>query len=176
MKVIQDCHQINGELLPAQPSDVHRWDGEQWILDPEKQAERLQQEGQRLMSAIDNAADAARRLVAGDPLRAVEYERASVEAQNFKDAGYPEAEIPRSVAAWAINGRTARQAADDIIVEADAYLEVLYQLREVRLRAKDQVRALVAEGDITAAQELAEKTIAEIQKLVEGIGNAGGAK
>lgn len=44
----------------------------------------------QLCSLIDTAADAARRTVAGDPLRAVEYERAAAEAQAFA-AAYTEA-------------------------------------------------------------------------------------
>ena len=91
------------------------------------------------------AADAARRTVAGDPLRAVEYERAAAEATTFAEAGYPSDAVPRSVAAWAINGRTARQAADSILAEAAAYTEALYTLREARLQAKEQIRTAFAD-------------------------------
>ncbi|PNA66102.1 phage tail protein, partial [Pseudomonas sp. FW305-76] len=75
---------------------------------------------------IDAYADEMRRLVAVDPLRAVEYERTAAEAQAFKDAGYPEDAVPRTVAAWAIMGRTAEEAADGILTEAAKYAEVLY--------------------------------------------------
>lgn len=124
-----------------------------------------------LCQSVDLAADAARLKVAGDPLRAVEYDRAAAEAQAFKDAGYPADAVPRTVAAWAINGRTAQQAADSILAEAAAYTEALYQIRETRLGAKELVRAAMAAGNIEQAQDIAAETIAAIEAAVAGIGN-----
>ncbi|WP_286976831.1 hypothetical protein [Pseudomonas sp.] len=124
-----------------------------------------------LTSAIDAAADAARLAVAGDPLRATEYERAAAEAQAFKDAGYPAESVPRTVAAWAINGRTAEQAADSILAESAAYTEVLYCLREVRLNGKEQVRAAMDAGNVELAQQITEQTIATINTDIAGVGN-----
>jgi len=121
---------------------------------------------------VDIAADRARRAVAGDPLRAVEYDRARIEAQAFADAGYPADAVPRTVAAWAINGRTAQQAADSILAEAAAYTEALYVIRETRLAAKEQIRTLMAAGEVEQAQQLAEQTIAAIEAAVAGVGNA----
>ncbi len=129
---------------------------------------------EELLNRIDGAADAARARVAGDPLRAVEYDRARIEAQAFADAGYPAEAVPRTVAAWAINGRTAQQAADSILAEAAAYTEALYVIRETRLAAKGQIRSLMAVGEVEQAQQLAEQTIAAIEVAVTGVGNAGG--
>lgn len=126
---------------------------------------------QQLIASIDLAADAARCAVAGDPLRAVEYDRAATEAQAFKDAGYPADAVPRTVAAWAIGGRTARQAADDILMESAAYTEALYQIREARLGAKEMVRQAMVVGDIDRAQDIAGKAIAAIEGAIAGIGN-----
>lgn len=125
-----------------------------------------------LARQIDAAADAARSLVAGDPLRAVEYDRAASEAQAFAEAGYPANAVPRTVAAWAINGRTAQQAADSILVEAAAYTEALYVIRETRLAAKERIRTLMDAGEVEQAQQLAEQTIAVIEAAVAGVGNA----
>ncbi|UUC83854.1 phage tail protein [Stutzerimonas stutzeri] len=125
-----------------------------------------------LCTRVDTAADAARARVAGDPLRAVEYDRAAAEAQAFADAGYPAAAVPRTVAAWAINGRTAREAADSILAEAAAYTEALYVIRETRLAAKEQIRTLMDAGEVEQAQQLAEQTIAAIEAAVAGVGNA----
>lgn len=124
-----------------------------------------------LCSAIDMAADAARRAVAGDPFRAVEYDRAAAEAQAFKDAGYPADAVPRTVAAWAISGRTAKQAADNILLESAAYTEALYQIREARLGAKELVRQAMAAGNVDQAQDIAAETIAAIESAIAGIGN-----
>lgn len=125
-----------------------------------------------LCQAIDKAADTARAKVAGDPLRAVEYDRAATEAQAFKAAGYPGDAVPRTVAAWAIGGRTAQQAADSILVESAAYTEALYQIREARLGAKEMVRQAMADGDVDQAQDIAAETIAAIESAISGIGNA----
>ncbi|MTZ12789.1 phage tail protein [Pseudomonas sp. JL972] len=121
---------------------------------------------------IDAAADAARARVAGDPLRAVEYDRARIEAQAFADAGYPADAVPRTVAAWAIYDRTAEQAAESILAEAAAYTEALYVIRETRLAAKEQIRMLMDAGEVEQAQQLAEQTIAAIEAAVAGVGNA----
>ena len=123
-------------------------------------------------SRIDAAADAARSRVAGDPLRAVEYDRARIEAQAFAEAGYPADAVPRTVAAWSINGRTAQQAADSILAEAAAYTEALYVIRETRLAAKEQIRTLMTDGEVEQAQQLAEQTVAAIEAAVAGVGNA----
>ncbi|WKL67826.1 phage tail protein [Pseudomonas qingdaonensis] len=126
---------------------------------------------EELCAQIDTAADNARRAVAGDPLRAVEYDRAASEAQLFKNAGYPSEAVPRTVAAWAINGRTVQQAADSILAEAAAYTEALYQIRETRLQAKELIRAAMADGNVELAEDIAAETIASIEAAVAGIGN-----
>lgn len=124
-----------------------------------------------LCAAIDEAADAARSKVAGDPLRAVEYDRARIEAEAFAAADY-QGEVPRTVAAWAINGRTPRQAAESILAEAAAYTEALYLLRETRLQAKELVRTQMALGNAEAARDIAAEAIALIEAAVSGVGNA----
>ena len=123
-----------------------------------------------LCHRIDAAADKSRGAVAGDPLRAVEYDRARAEAEAFKAANY-QGSVPRMVAAWAINGRTARQAADSILAEANAYTEALYLIRETRLQAKEQIRAAILAGNIEQAQDIANETVASIEAAVAGIGN-----
>lgn len=123
-----------------------------------------------LCQRIDAAADAARRAVAGDPLRAVEYDRAASEAQAFASAGY-QGEVPPMVAAWAINGRTAQQAADDILREAAQYNGALVQLRATRLQAKELIRQAMDNGNVEQAQDIAAETIASIEAAVAGIGN-----
>lgn len=125
-----------------------------------------------ICASIDSAADAARLAVAGDPLRVTEYERAAAEAQTFKDAGYPIQSVPRTVAAWAINGRTAQQAADSILTENAAYSEVLYSLREVRLSAKEQVRLAMADNNQNLAKQIAEQAISSIYDHIDGVGNS----
>lgn len=108
-----------------------------------------------LCERIDVLADAARAVIVGEPTRAIEYERTAAEAAAFKAAGYPSDNVPRSVAAWAINGRSPRQAADSILAKAAAYTEALYQIRETRLQAKELIRHAVEAGDTDGAQGIA---------------------
>lgn len=123
-----------------------------------------------LCASVDKAADLARRAVAGDPLRAVEYDRARLAAEQFAAADY-QGEVPAMVAAWAINGRTSQQAADRILAEAAAYTNALELLRATRLAAKEQIRTLMAANQVEQAQQLTEQTIAAIEAAVAGIGN-----
>lgn len=153
------------------PSADHQWTGSAWAFDADLQAANLLALQASLSQQIDAAADAARSAVAGDPLRAVEYERAASEAQAFKAAGYPAGDVPRTVSAWAIGGRTAQQAADSILAESAAYTEALYQIREARLGAKELVRQAMAAGNTEQAEDIAAETIASIEAAVAGIGN-----
>ncbi len=146
---------------------AHHEEGLPYLVDPPAHIPTADE----LCLSIDIAADSARRAVAGDPLRAVEYERAAAEAQAFKAAGYPAGEVPRTVSAWAIKGRTPRQAADSILAEAAAYTEALYCIRETRLQAKELIRAALAGGNIEHAHDIADETIAAIEAAVTGIGN-----
>lgn len=128
---------------------------------------------EQLCVRIDNAADAARSAVVGDPVRSLEYQKAADEAQAFADAGYPADAVPRTVAAYVTAERTAQQAADSILAEAAAYNEALYFLRETRLQAKERVRKAMDAGDIELAQTITDETAAAIQAAVAGVGNAG---
>ena len=145
---------------------LHTADGQPYLVEAPAQPPTSEQ----LCAQIDTAADAARRAVAGDPLRAVEYERAAAEAQAFTDAGY-QGEVPPMVAAWAIGGRTAQQAAESILAEAAQYNGALVQLRTTRLQAKELIRAAMAAGNVEQAQDIAAETIASIEAAVAGIGN-----
>jgi hypothetical protein len=145
-------------------SDTGEWKG-QWEHDGEPVPTCAE-----LCARIDNYADQARQTFAGDPLRAFEYERATAEAQAFKDAGYPADAVPRSVAAWAIMGRTPREAADSMLAESARYAEVLYLVREHRLEAKELIRDRIANGAIDEARKAADEAIKAIQTAVTDTG------
>jgi hypothetical protein len=123
-----------------------------------------------LLRSVDDAADKARRLVVGDTLRAIEYQRAADQAAAFQAAGY-QGPVPSMVAAWAVGGRTPQQAAEDILREAAQYNGALELLRTTRLQAKVLIRKLMAVGNIEQAQDIAAETIASIEAAVAGIGN-----
>lgn len=144
-------------------------DGLPYLIDPPEAIPSADE----LCSKVDTAVDAARAAVAGDALRAVEYDRARIEAEQFAAAGY-QGNVPPMVAAWAINGRTAQQAADNILAEAAQYNTALVQLRTVRLNAKELIRTAMAAGQVEHAQDIADETIASIEAAVAGIGNNAG--
>lgn len=159
-----------GLTTEPRPTAAHRWAAGSWIFDQSLEDAHLTALLYGLCSQIDHAADDARRAVAGDPLRAVEYDRAAAEALAFAAAGY-QGEVPPMVAAWAIGGRTPQQAADSILAEAAQYNGALVQLRTVRLQAKELIRAAMVAGDVEQAQTIAAQTVASIEATVAGIGN-----
>ncbi|MGE7959087.1 phage tail protein [Pseudomonas sp. NPDC089530] len=168
MRVIQEMHQFEDGLRPAQPSVAHDWDGETWVPDAAKAALLEQQETERLCTRVDAAADNARAVLAGDPLKAAEYAQAASEAQAFKDAGYPKKAVPLAVSAWVVKGRTAKVAADEILAKAAEAGSQLLAIRTLRLQAKERIRAQAGKGKQDAAKDTCEAAIQAIGKVVSG--------
>ncbi|MBK5510643.1 phage tail protein [Pseudomonas sp. TH15] len=166
MIVIQELHQFDGEMRLPQPSAAHDWDGDKWVVNGDKQAAQDEQETERLCAKIDTAADSARTVLAGDPLKAMEYAQAAADAQAYQDAGYPKKEVPLSVAAWVVKGRTAKQAAEQILGKAEQLTDHLLTLRTLRLKAKAQIRAQASKGKIDLARIVADEAIVAIRELV----------
>lgn len=169
MIVIQELHQFDGEMRIPQPSTAHDWDGEKWLLNADKQAVLDAQEVEHLCAKVDAAADSARATLAGDPLKAMEYAQAAADAQAYQDAGYPKKEVPLSVAAWVVKGRTAKQAAEQILAKADQLTDHLLGLRTLRLKAKAQIRAQASKGKIDLVRNAADDALVAIRGLVSGI-------
>lgn len=67
------------------------------------------------------------------------------------------------VAAWAINGRTPRQAADSILAKAAAYTEALYQIRVTRLQAKELIRQAMDEENPVLAAQIADEAVRSLE-------------
>jgi hypothetical protein len=169
MNVIQELHQFEDGLRPAQPSPAHGWDGEKWIVDVSVAAMLEQQEAGRLCAKVDAAADSARKTLAGEPLKAMEYAQAAADAQAFIAEGYPKKAVPLSVSAWVAKGRTARQAADQIIAKAAQFNESLLTLRTLRLKAKEQIKVHIAKGKTDLANQVSDEAIAAIRNVVSDL-------
>lgn len=165
MNVIQELHHFEDGLRPPQPSAAHAWDGDKWVEDASQVALLVQQEAERLCARVDTAADNARNALAGDPLKAMEYAQAAADAQAFIDQGYPKKEVPLSVSAWVVKGRTARQAADQIVAKATQFNESLLTLRTLRLKAKEHIKVHIAKGKTDLANQVSEDAIAAIRNV-----------
>jgi hypothetical protein len=169
MIVIQELHQCDGELRLPQPSAAHEWDGQNWVFNADRKIALDLQEAERLCAKVDAAADNARIALAGDPLKAMEYAQAAADARAFSDAGYPKKEVPLSVAAWVAKGRTAKQAAEQILSKAEQLTEHLLTLRTLRLKAKAQIRAQGGKGKVDLARGAADDALIGIRALINGI-------
>ncbi|MET0777996.1 MAG: phage tail protein [Pseudomonas mandelii] len=169
MNVIQELHQFEDGLRPPQPSVAHAWDGEKWVPDASKVALMEQLNIERLCARVDAAADYARNALAGNPLKTLEYAQAAAEAQAYIDEGYPKKTVPLSVSAWVVKGRTARQAADQIIAKATRFNEGLLTLRTLRLKAKEQIKVLIAKGKTDLANQVSVDAIAAIRAVANDL-------
>lgn len=162
--------ETHAELLAGQSAGKVMFvtaDGKAACADPAPPS--LGQYRNELLATIDKAADAARLAVAGDPLRAAEYQIAEVEAKAYKAAGYT-GDCPPSVKSWAeAKGWSSKQAADNIIAEANAWNAALYAIRDARLKAKEGVRNAVTAEDAAAIVTAA---VAGIEAKVANLGNA----
>ncbi|WP_081232243.1 hypothetical protein [Pseudomonas chlororaphis] len=159
---------LDGELTRVDgppPSVAHYWDGSQWSLDSLKAETIAEQEAEQLCRRVDAEADTARQMLGGDPLRAMEYAQAASDAQAFKEAGYPKKAVPLTVRAWVVKGRTAREAADQILDKAAELNSKLLALRTLRLQAKERIRAQASKGKQEAAKDACEAAIEAIRKV-----------
>lgn len=169
MIIIQEMHQFEDGLRAAQPSPAHEWVAEAWQLNTGRVAELELLEAERLCGMIDAAADNVRSVLAGDPLKAMEYAQAAADAQAYQDAGYPKKEVPLSVAAWVVKGRSAKQAAEQILSKAEQLTDHLLTLRTLRLKAKAQIRAHAGRCRIDQARSAADEALIAIGMLASGL-------
>nr|DAX46246.1 MAG TPA: hypothetical protein [Caudoviricetes sp.] len=150
--------------LPA-PSHLHQWDGKEWVLDKAAAS-------QLLAEAIDNGTKAINDLV-DEAYRHVtrfqpEYLLREQQARDYK-AGGCKGEAPEQVAAFAKPaGKTACEATDIIIAQADNLRMVMGKLGALRMR-KFELKGLktAAEVEKRTAEILAEiKPIADKLQVV----------
>lgn len=163
MNVIQDVHDYSGTLLPLAPSPDHVWSGEAWVLDAAFRAENLAQRLLVLCADIDREADAARLALSGDALRALEHQRANDAAKAFLAQGAPAESVPLAVQAWITEWRDARQAAEDIVVQADRFAVALLTVRRLRLQAKERVRSVNDEAEAVSARDQAVEALRQLR-------------
>jgi len=160
--------ELTNVVIP-QPSPGHCWDGSQWVPDPADALRLEYMEIDQLCARVDEATDNARQVIVGDPLRLMEYANAAAQAQVFKEEGYPKKSVPLAVSAWVVKGRTARQAADQILAKAAQFNESLLTLRTLRLKAKEQIKIHIAKGKTDLANQVSDEAIAAIRNVVSDL-------
>ena len=147
-------------LAEPAPSHLHRWDGKAWVLDKAAAS-------QLLAEAIDKGTDAINDIVEQAYHHVTrfeaEYKLREQQARDYK-AGGCKGEAPLQVAAFAKPaGKTACEATDIIIAQADNLRMMLGKLGALRMR-KFELKGLqtAAEVDKRTAEILAEiKPIAD---------------
>jgi len=119
---------------------------------------------------IDAAGELLRQAVVNRrPLKGEEYAQAESQARAWKAAGYAE-DPPRDVASWAAakwrDGMTAREAADDILAQADQYRNLLSEIRSLRLARMEDARHAATTSEALAAEQ---EFSAELSNLMKGV-------
>lgn len=141
-------------LTSKAPSHLHRWDGKAWVLDKAAASQLLAESIDNGTKAINDLVDEAYRHVTRfQP----EYLLREQQARDYK-AGGCKGEAPLQVAAFAKPaGKTACEATDIIIAQADNLRMVMGKLGALRMR-KFELKGLktAAEVDKRTAEILAE--------------------
>ncbi|CAB4163229.1 hypothetical protein UFOVP814_12 [uncultured Caudovirales phage] len=120
------------------------------IIDLSNIPEDFQTRKTNLIKQVDAQVDAIMRDCIGE--RATEYQRAETQARAYKAAGYT-GTAPTTVRVWAeTKAWTNRQAADDIIAQADAWVTAQDAIRENRLKTKEALRVAANDAQLAAAQ------------------------
>ena len=153
-------------LAEPAPSHLHRWNGKEWVLDKAAASQLLAEAIDKGTDAINNLVDEAYRHVTRfQP----EYEVREQQARDYK-AGGCKGEAPMQVAAFAKPaGKTACEATDIIIAQADNLRMVMGKLGALRMR-KFELKGLktTAEVDKRTAEILA-----EIRPIADKLGEVG---
>ena len=173
--LLQDIQDVRGRmpgkdgkpvLAPLAPSHLHQWNGKEWMLDKAAASQLLAEAIDQGTDAINNLVDKAYRHVTRfQP----EYLLREQQARDYK-AGGCKGEAPLQVAAFAKPaGKTACEATDIIIAQADNLRMVMGKLGALRMR-KFELKGLktAAEVDKRTAEILA-----EIKPIADKLGEVG---
>ena len=145
--------------LPA-PSRLHQWNGKEWTLDKAATSQLLAEAIDKGTDAINDAVEQAYHQVTRFE---AEYKLREQQARDYK-AGGCKGDMPEQVAAFAKPaGKTACEATDIIIAQADNLRMVLGKLGVLRMRKLEL-------KDLKTAAEVDKRTaeiLAEIQPIAD---------
>lgn len=148
--------------LPA-PSHLHQWNGKEWTLDKAATSQLLAESIDKGTEAINGAVAQAYHNVTRFE---AEYKLREQQARDYKEGGC-KGDVPEQVAAFAKPaGKTACEATDIIIAQADNLRMVFGKLGALRMRKLEL-------NDLKSAVEVDKRTaeiLAEIQPLADKLG------
>lgn len=153
-------------LASKAPSHLHQWDGKEWTLDKAAASQLLAEAIDKGTDAINNLVDEAYRHVTRfQP----EYEVREQQARDYK-AGGCKGEAPMQVAAFAKPaGKTACEATDIIIAQADNLRMVMSKLGALRMR-KFELKGLKTAAEV---EKRTAEILAEIRPIADKLGEVG---
>lgn len=147
-------------LASKSPSHLHQWNGKEWTLDKAATSQLLAEAIDKGTDAINDAVEQAYHQVTRFE---AEYKLREQQAHDYK-AGGCKGEAPEQVAAFAKPaGKTACEATDIIIAQADNLRMVLGKLGVLRMRKLEL-------KDLKTAAEVDKRTaeiLAEIQPIAD---------
>lgn len=153
-------------LAPLAPSHLHQWNGKEWMLDKAAASQLLAEAIDQGTDAINNLVDKAYRHVTRfQP----EYLLREQQARDYK-AGGCKGEAPEQVAAFAKPaGKTACEATDIIIAQADNLRMVMGKLGALRMR-KFELKGLKTAAEV---EKRTAEILAEIKPIADKLGEVG---
>jgi len=147
-------------LADPAPSHLHQWNGKEWTLDKAATSQLLAESIDKGTEAINDAVEQAYHHVTRFE---AEYKLREQQARDYK-AGGCKGDVPEQVAAFAKPaGKTACEATDIIIAQADNLRMVLGKLGVLRMRKLEL-------KDLKTAAEVDKRTaeiLAEIQPIAD---------
>lgn len=153
-------------LATPAPSHLHQWNGKEWTLDKAAASQLLAEAIDNGTKEINDLVDKAYRHVTRfQP----EYEVREQQARDYK-AGGCKGEAPLQVAAFAKPaGKTACEATDIIIAQADNLRMVMGKLGALRMR-KFELKGLKTAAEV---EKRTAEILAEIRPIADKLGEVG---
>jgi len=153
-------------LADPAPSHLHQWNGKEWTLDKAAASQLLAEAIDNGTKEINDLVDKAYRHVTRfQP----EYEVREQQARDYKEGGC-KGEAPLQVAAFAKPaGKTACEATDIIIAQADNLRMVMGKLGALRMR-KFELKGLKTAAEV---EKRTAEILAEIRPIADKLGEVG---
>ena len=148
-------------LVDRQPTELHIWNGNSWVIDEEKQTEIKRELIKRLVDSID---DTAANISARWTRFAEEYKEREAAAEAFKAANY-EGECSRYISDFAQRARLDNKTATNLILTQAAGLKKLQmELANQRMRKYELKHEALSDEEL---QRIHDDIIGKMQTLAE---------